>query len=46
MSMGIPAISFGVGKGFGSHTTEEYLEIDSLETGLEHLIRFILEVAK
>lgn len=46
LSMGIPAISFGIGKGFGSHTTEEYLEIDSLETGLEHLLRFIFVVSK
>ena len=43
--MGIPAISFGVGIGAGMHTKEEYLELDSLRTGLEILASFILELS-
>lgn len=34
LSMGIPAICFGVYLGGGQHTREEYVRIDSLETGL------------
>lgn len=45
LSMGIPAISFGVGIGAGMHTKEEYLELDSLRTGLEILASFILELS-
>lgn len=35
LSMGIPAVSFGVCNGDGAHTREEWLELASLETGLQ-----------
>ncbi len=35
LSMGIPAVCIGVYEGAGMHTQEEYLELDSLPTGLE-----------
>lgn len=35
LSMGIPATTFGLYLGAGSHTREEYIEIDSLRTGLK-----------
>lgn len=34
-SMGIPAICVGIVKTFGAHTREEYVEIDSIEPGME-----------
>lgn len=34
LSMGIPAVTFGLYTGAGAHTREEYVNIDSLETGL------------
>ena len=34
LSLGIPAVTFGLYRGAGAHTREEYVEIDSLETGL------------
>lgn len=48
LSMGIPAVCIGVYKGSGSHTREEYIEKNSLETGLEVGLRTVftlLEVA-
>ncbi len=35
LSLGIPATCFGMYRGSGAHTREEYLEIDSLLTGLQ-----------
>ena len=35
LSMGIPAATFGLYLGDGAHTREEYIEIDSLLTGLK-----------
>lgn len=35
LSMGIPAVTFGLYVGAKSHTREEYVEIDSLQTGLK-----------
>jgi acetylornithine deacetylase/succinyl-diaminopimelate desuccinylase-like protein len=35
LSLGIPATTFGLYVGAGSHTREEYIEIDSLRTGLK-----------
>ncbi len=43
LSMGIPAISFGVCNGGGAHTLEEYIETDTLETGIKHLLYFMLK---
>lgn len=45
LSLGIPAVSFGVCNGDGAHTREEWLELASLETGLcialETALRFV-----
>ena len=43
LSMGIPAICFGVYLGGGQHTREEYVRIDSLETGLCAAMEMICE---
>ena len=40
MSVGIPAVSFGVCKGVGAHTEEEYILLDTLLPGMEILLRF------
>ena len=37
LSRGIPAISFGTYTGGGTHTLEEYIDMDSLTTGLKWL---------
>ena len=42
LSLGIPAITFGVYIGAKAHTLEEYIEIDSLETGMRHFLYFML----
>lgn len=42
LSLGIPAICFGGYKGFGSHTREEYIELDSLPAGMRITTAFIL----
>ena len=44
MSVGIPAISFGVCKGAGAHTQEEYILLDTLLPGMEILVRFFLDL--
>lgn len=43
LSMGIPAICFGVYLGGGQHTREEYVQIDSLEKGLCAAMEMICE---
>ena len=43
LSMGIPAICFGVYLGGGQHTREEYVRINSLETGLCAAMEMICE---
>ena len=45
MSLGIPSISFGIGEGDGVHTQDEYLVIDSIKTGMKHLMCFMLKYA-
>ena len=45
ISLGIPSISFGIGDGDGVHTKEEYLTMDSIKTGMMHLMRFIVKYA-
>ena len=35
LSQGIPAVTFGLYRGGGAHTREEWLDIDSLKPGLE-----------
>ncbi|MCF6335929.1 MAG: M20/M25/M40 family metallo-hydrolase, partial [Spirochaetales bacterium] len=42
MGLGLPAISFGVCNGGGAHTSEEYIEIDSLDMGLKQFLYFIV----
>ena len=43
LSLGIPATCFGMYQGSGAHTREEYLEIDSLLTGLKIGLTIITE---
>lgn len=42
LSMGIPAATFGLYRGGGAHTREEYVEIDSLTSGLKIAMTFLL----
>jgi len=41
-SQGIPGIVFGCCAGEGAHTREEYMEIESLKTGMTLAIKFML----
>lgn len=42
LSLGVPAISFGVCRSHGEHTTDESLELDTIETGLQLLAAYML----
>lgn len=42
LSQGIPAISFGVCRSHDEHTTHEWLELDTIETGLQILAEYML----
>ena len=42
LSLGIPAATFGLCRGGGAHTREEYVELDSLTPGLEIALTFLL----
>ncbi len=42
LSMGIPAATFGLCRGGGAHTREEFVEIHSLTPGLEIALQFFL----
>ena len=42
LSMGIPAATFGLYRGGGAHTREEYVRIDSLTPGLKIAMTFFL----
>ena len=44
LSMGIPAVAFGLFNGGGAHTRGEWIEIDSLRDGLEIGIRTLFKV--
>lgn len=46
LSLGIPATCFGLYRGAGAHTREEWLEIDSLNPGLKLGLATVLEFAK
>jgi len=46
LSMGIPAVGFGVYRGGGAHTREEWIEKESLKPGLEVAVRILLELCK
>lgn len=43
LSMGIPAVTFGLYRGGGAHTREEFVHIDSLTPGLRIAMGFFLE---
>lgn len=43
LSLGIPAATFGLYRGGGAHTREEYVEIDSLTAGLKIALTFFLQ---
>lgn len=45
LSLGIPAVSFGLCNGDGAHTREEWLEIASLERGLRIALDILLQFA-
>lgn len=42
-SKGIPAVCFGLAKMGGTHTREEYIEIDSIPFGLQIALHFVSE---
>ncbi len=44
LARGIPSICFGVYRGHGAHTMEEYLYADSIETGLLQLLYLFFNV--
>lgn len=44
MSMGIPSVSFGISEGKGAHTMEEYIDVNSLELGIRHLVEIVLRL--
>ncbi len=44
LSMGIPALSFGICRSHGEHTVHETLELDTLEKGLTMLAQCLLEL--
>ena len=43
LSLGIPAVTFGLVNGGGAHTREEWLSVPSLKTGLEIGLKLILD---
>lgn len=43
LSLGIPAVTFGLCIGEGAHTREEWLDISSLETGLKIGLKLVVE---
>lgn len=42
LSLGIPAATFGLYRGGGAHTREEFVEMDSLMPGLQIALHFLL----
>lgn len=42
LSLGVPALSFGVCRSHDEHTTREWLELDTIETGLQILAEYML----
>lgn len=42
LSLGVPALSFGVCRSHDEHTTREWLELDTIETGLKILAEYML----
>ena len=46
LSLGIPAVSFGLCDGGGAHTRQEWIEAASLETGLGIALEAVLHVSE
>lgn len=46
LSMGIPSVCIGSGRGAGTHTLQETLEIDSLVPGLQQLLRVLAAIRR
>ena len=46
LSMGIPSLCISVYRGAGMHTREEYVELDSLSTGLEISIKTMCQLTE
>ena len=46
LSLGIPAVSFGLCNGGGAHTRQEWIEAASLETGLRIALETVLYVSE
>ena len=46
LSLGIPAVSFGLCDGGGAHTRQEWVETASLETGLRIALETVLHVSE
>lgn len=44
MSMNIPAVSFGIAQFSGSHSMKEYMDVNSIELGLRHLVEILLKL--
>ncbi len=44
LSRGIPAIVMGITTGGGTHTLNEYIDIEPIEKGMEQVVRFIRSV--
>lgn len=42
LSLGVPAVTFGLYIGAGAHTRDEWLELNSLETGLEIALKLVV----
>lgn len=43
LSVGIPSVSFGVSVGGGAHTLQEWIDVDSLQTGYEILMEVLFQ---
>lgn len=46
LSKGYPALVLGVTKGGGAHTKKEFIDLESLEKGMEQLVKFVSRVWK
>jgi di/tripeptidase len=44
LSRGYPALVLGVTRGGGAHTKNEFIEVVSIEKGMEQLVKFIESV--
>lgn len=44
MSMDIPAVSFGIAQFSNAHSIKEYMDVNSIELGLKHLVEIVLKL--